>query len=249
MKRWIFILIGLCMLAATTVHAQQDVTATLSSRVWSKYLINPGFVLHKNPVIQTDLFVTLPHGLYFDVWGSKSLDGSSSTCDFGNEIDYTLGLVKKLGRLRLDVGVAYYDICKLFGSPKGDVLELFGQLDQSFKIAEAHTVTPFLRLEFSARPFGTGASPSENILILAGVTHHWDIAPIVSVNQTATLIYDQGRFFNEAAGIFQYKLSPVWNLFKHLSVELPNFKLSTPITHTHARGLETAVGAGAIYRF
>lgn len=248
MRRWIFALVGMCMFTAATAQAQ-NVTTTLSSRVWSKYLINPGFVLHENPVIQTDLLITLPHGLYVDVWGSKSLDGSLSSSDFGNEIDYTVGWAKKLGNVSLDFGLAYFDISKLFGSPKGDVIQIFGQIDQSFKVAQMHAVTPFLRLEFSARPFGTGASPSENIQALMGMKHVWDIGPVLSLKQTGQLIYDQGKFFNEAAGIFQYQLNPVWNLSKHLSVEIPNFKLSTPLTHTRGRGLETAVGAGAVYKF
>src|SRR3989344_4054706 len=94
---------------------------TLSSFVRSSYLRNMD-VPTKEPVKQTDLYVTCADGWGFDIWTSVSL--SNGLNSDAAEIDYTLFKTGSIPQLRVnyDLGFSYYDLNCTFKLQSGDLL-------------------------------------------------------------------------------------------------------------------------------
>lgn len=223
-----------------------DFKVTLSSRVWSKYVVGAGITLHKKPALQTDLFVLSPWGFYVDIWQSAGMDGTSPNSDFGDEIDYTLGWRGKSGNTGLNFGVSYFDVYKLFGAPKEDVVQLYGEVNHTFPIGN-HVVAPFVRLEYSMRPPGSTARTQASVLVSSGAAHFAPLLNKVSIFNKAWLAYDSGRLTGQEIFLFQSLHGLRWSPTKRITVEAPNIKLSIPITHTpDSRKFEAIFGAGVV---
>lgn len=99
-----------------------------------------GATLYDHPVMQQSLTVTHnPSGMYASIWSSYSPNGRE---DFGDEVDYSVGIARKIGRFSVDVGYAFYDMAKV-GQVKGDLHALYLNLD----FPTAKGITPFVYLE------------------------------------------------------------------------------------------------------
>ena len=218
---------------------------TISPRVWSQYLGSTGAVV-KTPVLQTDFFIQLPRGFYGDVWHSVGLDGSGPSSGFDDEVDYTLGWSGPIGALTFDLGAAYFDLVNL-GTIRGDVIQPYFETRYDFRLTEAHTLSPYLRLEL-AYPV-KGDTPNAGVHLFGGAQHNWKIAPAFAVAQRAALLYDDGAYGLDNGLLVQYGGDLQWTPTAALTLNLFSLKISVPLTVDDARKSEAVFGVGLTFRY
>lgn len=244
----IFLMAFVMIIGVYPYSYAEEPSFALSTKFWSQYLDNNGAVIHDKPVFQSDLLISLPLGFYFDFWHSMGLDGTGLSTDLGDEIDYTLGWNGNLKGIGFDLGFSYLDFIDLFKMPKGDVLRPYAEINKEFKITEKNIITPYVRWDGS---FPAGAnSPKGGQWFSAGLKHIWQINEIAALQQKLFTLYDTGALGFEKAIIGQYHIGLGWSVAKSVTLELPNFKISTPFTSVNdGRKSEFVIGAGLSFRF
>ena len=94
MKR-ILILLSVVIIFGVMVSpaiADNEISVSFSSKLWPRYLGADGTIYHDEPVLQSDIFISLPKGFYFDIWHSVGLDDTDLSSNFGDEgPNFTLG--------------------------------------------------------------------------------------------------------------------------------------------------------------
>jgi len=230
-------------------EAKKDISVTLSSKVYSEYLSsNSGGICHDGPVIQTDMFISLPRGFYFDVWHSAGLNGTDLSSDYGDEIDYTIGWSGKVKGIGLDLGVAYFDLIDLFEAPHGDLIMPYLEFNKGFDISKNHRLTPFVCFKF---PYSAkGDELGHGFRTYLGTKHAWQINPKLSFNQKINLLFDDGACGNDSGVLGQYQGGISWQASKQLTLDLISVKAVTPLTSlSDSRETKIVYGAGITYRF
>lgn len=246
MKKTICLLVMAVLIfgMVSVVEAEDDISVTLSSKVWSKYLGTTGSIVHDKPVLQTDIFVSLPKGFYFDIWHSMGLDDHKLSSNFGDEIDLTLGWTGGIGKkFYLNVGLAYYDCYQLLRGKQFDAFAPFAEVGRPFEVGRflgTHTIIPFGRLELN---FPTGDLDS-GIYSYAGIKHAWKISEKLQMKQKADFLYDSGSFGVKSGLIGRYESGLSWQISKKISVEPINIKARTPISSISDRKTEIVFGTG-----
>lgn len=237
---------------AGTVFADDsagNLSFKVSSKVYSRYLnAGAGNILHDKPVIQTDLFVSLPKGFYFDFWHSAGLDGTGLSSDSGDEIDYTVGWSGEVKNLNLDIGAYYFDCVDIFKSPRGDFVEPYLEVNKSFDISKNQRLTPYVWFGFiySAKEdeFGHG------FYTRFGVKHAWQINPKLRFSQKANLFFDDGACGFDSGVLGEYRCDLSWQISKSTTLDLISVKAITPFTSlSDSRKTEIVYGAGITRRF
>lgn len=216
---------------------------TTTVEIWSKYIFSIGTVGSDKPVIQTDWFVTLPKGFYADLWTSNGFDGDWSG-GFDDEIDYTVGWTTTAFTVDLDIALTYWQLFDL-GEGDGDALVPSVKLSRSFKLSEAHSITPYTKFETL---FIHNDSASNGWTVYAGVTHEWTISDRWSLSQELSAAYDDGVFRGEAGAIGRYAAKLSYQCSEQLSVGL-GLKLFVPIADFNDRETEIVFGLTASFKF
>ncbi|MBZ9577712.1 hypothetical protein KJA13_01600 [Patescibacteria group bacterium] len=227
----------------------QDISVTLSSKIYSKYLNEGGGnILHDKPVIQTDLFASLPKGFYLGIWHSAGLDGTGLSSDNGDEIDYIVGWSGKVGKVNLDIGAYYFDLVDIFKSPHGDIIEPYFEISKGFDISDKHCLTPYVWFGF---PYSAkGDEFGHGFYVRPGVKHAWQITPKLTLNQKANLFFDDGACGFDSGLFGEYRCSFSWQISKSTTIDLISVKGITPFTSlSDNRKTEIVYGAGITYRF
>ena len=146
MKRVVVILTTVLVFGAAVSYAKDlEFHGTLEFGSFSQYVGGTsGATFFNKPVFQQSFELnTKPLGLYVKVWNSVSPKGGWNS-DFGDEIDYILGIRRSLGKgWDIDVGYAFYDLHKV-GQIKGDLHAVYGWLGFP-KVLDL--VRPFLYME------------------------------------------------------------------------------------------------------
>lgn len=229
--------------------SNENFSFTLSSKVYSKYLIaDTGHIGHDKPVVQTDLFVSLPKGFYFDLWHSAGLDGTGLSSDYGDEIDYTMGWSGKLGGVNFDLGVSYFDLVDLFKSPQGDLIRPYLKLNKNFDVSESHRLTPFVYFGF---PYSAkGDEFGHGFFVRPGVKHAWQMTSNLTLNQRGNLFFDDGACGFDSGVFGEYRCDLSWQISKSTTIDLISVKGITPFTSlSDSRKTEIVYGTGITYRF
>lgn len=241
----------IAVLFATNVAAETEeenkLNLSLSTKIWSEYLFTNGAIFHDEPVVQTDLFVELPHGFYFDLWWSVGLDGTDASSDFGDEIDYTVGWAGNFGKLDVDLGIAYFDLFELFDAGgDGDVLQPYIELGKTLKLGEKHKLTLNTAFQWQ-QPLKN--SMSSGGYLIGGVSDLWQISPTVSINSEVSVLYDTGayNYDNGLVGFVNFETS--WQITRSFSVQLPSIKVAEPISTSDERKTQVAFGLGFSINF
>lgn len=241
----VFLSVGLF----STVNAENNFSATVLGKVWSEYLGATGGVIHDKPVFQTDIFVSLPKGFYFDIWHSMGLENSNLSANFGDEIDLTLGWTGKLGEVYyLDTGVMYYDCYPVLEGKNYDAFSPYVEVGRSMELRRflgTHILVPFGRLEANL-PTGDTNSGTYSY---AGVKHVWKISEKLQVKQKIDFLHDSGSFGAMSGLIGRYEGRLSWQAFKVMSVEPIAIKARTPISPIPEHKTEIVFGAGVTLYF
>ena len=87
-----------------------------------------GMTVYDDPVFQQSIGVTVePLGLYIKAWSSYS-PKSGFNNDFGDEVDYIIGIYRKVGKIGCDISYAFYNVYDL-DDTAGDLHALVLHLD------------------------------------------------------------------------------------------------------------------------
>lgn len=130
-------------------------SGVIESSGYSAYVAGMGgAVLYDDPVVQASVTVSHnPSGLYVNIWGSHSPNGHG---DFGDEVDYAVGIERAIGSFNVDAGYSFYDMYKV-GKVEGDLHALYLTLC----LPEVYGITPFISLE--------GDLPTDREILEGGV--------------------------------------------------------------------------------
>lgn len=233
--------------ADETEKEERKFSLTLSSQVWSDYVVFFGRKIHEGPLLQSDAFLQFPYGFSADIWHSAGLNGGGFSSDLADEIDYTLGWGKDFGIFSFNTALSYFDIIELFDGPKEDRMKFKAEAGKSFALGRSHSLTPFLRTEsvFSAN---IGAHQSGGTMATIGVQHNATLAPFLQASQSLGFGYDFGIFGLEEGMLWKYSAGLSWRLSKQVSLEVPMLKASGPVTVSDRDNL-VVVGGGVTLRF
>ncbi|KPJ55272.1 hypothetical protein AMJ47_00100 [Parcubacteria bacterium DG_72] len=227
----------------------QDISLTLSSKIWSKYLNEGGGnILHDKPVIQSDIFVSFPRGFYFSVWHSAGLDGTGLSSDAGDEIDYIVGWNGEVKGLNLDFGILYFDLVDLFRSPQGDIIQPYLELSKDFNVFGNQKLAPYVWFGF---PYSAkGDEFGHGFYTRLGVKHVWQIGPKFIFSQKANLFFDDGACGFDSGLFGEYRCSLSWQISKSTTIDLISIKAIDPFTPlSDNRKTEIVYGMGVRYHF
>ncbi len=247
MKR-IAVVVLLVAMVATGAEAEKDLSLTISSKVYSKYLgSTTGSICHEDPVLQTDLFFTLPHGLYFDIWHSSGLDGTGLSSDGGDEIDFTVGWtgeIEKLQNIKLDLGISYFDCYDLFKMPSGDFILPYLNVSKEFPVLKDHCLEPFVFFQF---PYSAkGNEYGNGFIVRSGMFHHWNITDSLAICQRVNLTFDDGAWGNDSGLLGEYRFDASWKITDRITLDVISVKVARPFSNfSDGRdGTEAVYGAG-----
>jgi len=159
--RWILLAIALAILAiflpsytAAEIHGRAEVG------FFSQYIGGmTGSTIFDKPVLQQSIELSMdPLGIYGKIWNSYSSKGGWNNGDYGDEIDYALGIRKSVGEWNFDIGYALYDMYKV-GRIEGDLHALYGWMG----FPKIYCLAPFVSLEWDI--------PTDKEILKGGVVY------------------------------------------------------------------------------
>ncbi len=224
-------------------------STTLTSKFRSQYVFSNGFVVHDEPVIQTDLFVTFEHGVFADLWTSVPTNLSEIGDNFGTEAMLTLGWKGRVGDYNLSFAVEYEDLHNTLSFEGTDFQIFVGDVSRDFKATDDFTITPFLHLETN---FTFDGVVQGDTLPRLGTRLSWHINDIVSVSSQIMAVYDPGILGGDAGWIGNAEAAFNWKIKDNLFLEAPYTRLIQPITafsDADGRNTEIVFGFGLSYTF
>ena len=225
----------------------EQVTMTLSVDWLSEYVAD-GIVFLDKPVVQTDLYVTLPHGIYLDIWHSVGLNDGNFSSDFGDEIDYTIGWSGNIkDNLVLNVGIAYFDLVDV-GTFSSDMVQLYAELSTEAEVGNL-TISPFIELE---QHWVVGWPGVEGGLqVITGVRHNTPLfLDDLDLSQRFQITYDSGVAGFDSGFIGEYCAGISWQVTDMMSVTPIQLKISSPLgSMDDNRETEMVWGFGASILF
>ncbi len=237
------------LLAFWSQPASADVSATLTSKVLSRYVLVNGADVYRKPVVQSELLLLLPKGFYADLFWSTGMNTQFSH-DLDDEVDWTVGWSGNVGKgVVLDFGVTYFDLRSLWSTkgPVGDFIQPFAQAEKTFSLSESQSLTPYLRLEVL---FPTHADIRTGSYVHLGVRHVWTVSDVLALNQKLFLVGDSGAAGFDAVVIGHYQAGLDWRMAKKLTLTLPTLKFSSPLSHvSDGRQGEFVYGLGMSLAF
>jgi len=204
MKKFAFALIA-AMVLSMTAYAQEAteaaveespaITANISGEFLSAYLWK-GQILNKDWVFQPDFFVTLPHNLYFDLWGTMDLTDSDTSCypdtkGKWSEIDLMLGYdIPFIDIVDLSVAGIYMTYPQDSATEDYD---LQASVSKTLDITDAISVTPSLT-------FRHRLSNSDDWNLTAAISPSWAICDDLSLGINCQVGYAGSYFVNHSYG-------------------------------------------------
>lgn len=150
MKKFFAVLVAVAIFVfcSTAVWAEESekekiLTGELGFSFYNKYVgATDGQVYFNKPAVQGSLLVShKPSGIYAEIWSSYG-PSSGWNSDFGDEIDFSVGIEREIASLTIDVGYSYYNLHNLKHTA-GDLHALYINVD----FPEIYKVTPYVNLE------------------------------------------------------------------------------------------------------
>jgi hypothetical protein len=119
-----FLIVSIFILVAASARADEaregasespKITGFIRVGYYSQYVGNKsGATYHDKPVFQQTTIIRVePWGVYAGAESTYSPKGGFNS-DYGDEMDYYVGVKRKLGKLEFDLGYGYYDVIKFF---------------------------------------------------------------------------------------------------------------------------------------
>lgn len=217
--------------------------------IWSEYVFE-GLKSSDDPVIQTELLLSMPYGFYVDLWHSAGLNDSDLSSDYADELDYTLGWAGTLADLGLgredinvDIGVIYFDLVDIFKS-QDDIIRAYLRFDTEVMIGDQAVtfyVQPEVNWTVNSDLEGGGG-------VEFGAEHSIEIVGSLSYDHALRIYYDSGTAGLDAGFIGEYAGGLTWMLNDNINVIPIQFKASTPL-EALSDDRETEIIFGAAIEF
>ncbi|TSC79054.1 MAG: hypothetical protein G01um101429_561 [Parcubacteria group bacterium Gr01-1014_29] len=153
----------LVVLFVSTTHVEaKEWRYTLTTGVFSKYLVKPGFTAHNKPILVNDITISYGDNWYFGIWNSTGIFDGEVGKDFGDETDVYVGWRKKWEQIALDLRFSYFALTEI-DEFNNDLWIFDGRID----FIKTPVVTPYVAIRY----FGdTGKwSPKPGWFIWPGV--------------------------------------------------------------------------------
>jgi len=239
-----------CVQAQAT-EEESSFTGSVSTSIFSGYLVDAGWLLYDRPVWQTDLYLEYSSGWYADLWVSRGLDRDEELAKAGDEVDGTLGLSTSLGEVAdLDVGVSYFN-CQYFEDEdgneiSGDVWDFFAKFSKDFPVGEQNVLTPSLKLEFATPVESDG--PEKGVYVYAGLSHAWTISETLTFSHGIIITYDDGVYGGDSGLLGGYCAELAYALTDSVTVT-PSVTMTNPLTVDDERKNEVVAGISLSYDF
>jgi hypothetical protein len=243
--------------APASLADEKKISITFAIEVLSKYVGCAAEIIHDDFVKQSSITILSPTGIYFNAWFSFDLQDGNLSSSYGDEIDWTAGWLGAVKGFGVDIGVSYFDIVELFDS-NGDIIQPYIEIERVFRVAENHSLSPYVRFEWlipiDVKTHETGE------YIYGGVRHNWVISELATMNQRAALLYYDVQNSKECGLAGQYDFALAWNAFslvewnqlKYVTINLPIMKARIPLLlqkEQDDRKTEAVVGAGLTISF
>ena len=219
-------------------------SATVSTYIADKYLgFATGNVLSRDPVIQSDIFISWKNGLYIDLWNSRSLRGTWDNGSLGNEVDYIVGWKGMIAtNLTLNVTVGYLDEPKAFTLGAGDILYPHAFLTRDFKYLSV--TAGFENYTTMPRSGFQGGN-----LISLGVSKYqslWNSK--IGLRASVVGVYDDGTLGSGKGFILRGGTGVDWHITKRLTVNVIGVNWYVPLTPHDKRVANTMVYSGLTFK-
>lgn len=208
-----------------------------SSFLLSKYLDDNATVIHDGAVLQTQLVGAHQSGFYYGVWSSFNAQGADDV----DEIDWFLGYSMEVGLLAIDVGIAYYDLYRLFGRSEDDAWVPYIQLSESLA-AGIWELQPFLNTEVWMVDH-EGALEDGGLRARLGLRVEGEWLDRTWTSRTS-LFYEDGLFGLEPGSTFELQVAAVSALGDKTRLSFPTFTLMSPVGDADGRMTQAIVGIG-----
>jgi hypothetical protein len=185
MKKAIFLMAMFVFFPANVSFAEDDPVFSFDASIsaYNEYVgCLSGATFHDEAVIQPSLTVSHnPSGLYANLWASYSPEGGFNS-DYGDEVDYIVGINQAIGLVNVDVYYAYYNCYELDRHGDGDV----HAIGMTVSFPEIWSIETFAKAEYDfvrgaskenglMYQIGGNTSPIENLSIGISVGGHTEI--------------------------------------------------------------------------
>lgn len=235
MKKVISLLVvPFVLFAISYVSAEEKVSASISTKLLPKYVLDNGILAYNRTVVQTDILLRLPSGFYVDLWGSKGFVGENR----GNQVSPTVGynlLISQENEIGIDLGLTYNNLSPVSRVPRGDRIEPFIEVYKKI----SNGLTPYAKIEVFLP--AKGATPNTETRSHLGIRHFWQITDSVALSQNLKLLYANPPLKNPGLILKHYaKLS--WFFSKSVSINASNC-LFVPFEHkSHKTQIVPGIG-------
>lgn len=222
---------------STPANAQE---ITVTSKVKSSYLGLNGGVFYDEPVVQPDVYIEWPNGVYADLWASTAFNGDRA---FDKEIDLTLGFNGTVSHVDFTVEANYFILIV------PDIFNVNLEARKAFSMSGGISVIPFLRIEGYVPVVSDG--PRRGLMAVAGVRIPIQIVSLVSSSFKAQIRRDTGCFGGDPAVLaqgsldFDVRMSEVLHLLVGVMYSDPITSVST----ADGRKASVAYSGGFSYSF
>lgn len=187
------------LIGSICVNAQVEIK--VGTKYTSVYVGTNEAVFDSTGALQTSIIVSKGF-LYAGIWFAQDFD---RIADFGNEVDYILGVEHSFRGCSFDVSVTYIDAFKLFALPDGDVIFTAVSISRDFSLGKSgQVIRPFVecKLPIPAR----GKTPEGGILTYAGMAHSLKLPAEITLVHSARVLYDSGAFGFSHGWLGRYEL-------------------------------------------
>lgn len=165
MKKGLILLVSaMVIFSVSFVYAEDDSMFDFDTSVssYSQYVGGlSGAIFYDSLVIQPSFTLSHdPSGAYVNLWGSYSPQGGFDS-DYGDEVDYIVGINQDIGPVNFDIYYAYYNCYKVSEHSDGDV----HAIGTVIGFPEFFRTEPYIEIEYN---WVIGASDENGVMYRLG---------------------------------------------------------------------------------
>jgi hypothetical protein len=195
-------------------------------------------------VVQSNVSASLPSGLSFGLWFSKSTVSLGKDMNYGNEVLISADYTKKWQGFSFSTGLSYDNPSPVLTVGNGDVLQTRASLGRAFNFNHRlQTFTPHVLV----RHFNPvkGSVPGRGTFIQSGFDHTVKFHGH-EVDSTAEVVTDTGAFGFTKRQVLRWTTDFNWKTgLGKLRVQIPAIRFTAPLTRDPVRVPQLLVGVGA----
>lgn len=225
----------------------------ITTNVRSEYVDPYGITNTSHPVVQDEVTITSPSGVYVDLWHSHQLARPGVlSYNNGDEIDVSLGWSgtlwdKKPYSIDVDLGITYEDYVGL-GSTSGDILLPYLELGHEFDLGKV-SIEPFVRFEYAFPVNGNENGNLNGSFLFTGLKVNVDLSDKWSINEKLDMETDDGAFGYKPGGVVIDSTSTVsYKATDTLTLDV-EARITKSLNDAQEKGSAAVFSVGATWSF